>query len=138
MEGYFESMVLKRVAFFLATTTLCWTLTLDSLMRRGLPLVNRCMCHCIGESMDPLLHFDVAHALWVKMFQIFGDQQVLLISVSSLLFCWRYWLGKYRSDIWNLVPGCLMWIVQTEWNRCLFEDTENSLDHLKELSANSI
>ena len=74
MEGYFESMVLKRVAFFLATATLCWTLTLDSLMRRGLPLVNRCMCHCIGESMDHLLHFDVAHALWVKMFQIFGDQ----------------------------------------------------------------
>lgn len=73
-KGISKVMVPKWVAFFLATATLCWTLTLDSLMRRGLPLVNRCMCHCTGESMDHLLHFDVAHALWVNMFQIFGDQ----------------------------------------------------------------
>ena len=54
-------------------------------------------------------------------------------SVAGLLFCRRNWLGKYRSDIWNLVPGCLMWIVWTEQNCSLFEDIEKSLDHLKDL-----
>ena len=30
---------------------------------------------------------------------------------------------SHRSNIWNMVLGCLMWIVWMEWNSCLFEDT---------------
>ena len=30
---------------------------------------------------------------------------------------------SHRSNIWNMVLGCLMWIVWTEWNCRLFEDT---------------
>lgn len=29
--------------------------------------------------------------------------------VIDLLFGWRNWVGKRSSDIWNLVPLCLMW-----------------------------
>ena len=32
-------------------------------------------------------------------------------SAASLLFCWRNWFGKYGSDVWNMVLGCLMWII---------------------------
>ena len=48
-------------------------------------------------------------------------------SVDSLVYCWSNWLGKFNSDIWNMVPGCLMWIVWMERNRRSFEDTEKSL-----------
>ena len=51
----------------------------------------------------------------------------------GLLFCWSHWLGNRNSDIWNLISGCLMWIVQTEQNGCSFEDTEKTLVKLKDL-----
>lgn len=60
--------VTKRVAFFMCTTALCQILTLDNLMGRGLPLVNQCcMCCYNGESVDHLLHCDIAYALWINM-----------------------------------------------------------------------
>ena len=34
------------------------------------------------------------------------------------------WLGNHTSYIWNLVLGCLMWIVWLEQNRRSFKDTE--------------
>ena len=43
-------------------------------------------------------------------------------SVVDLLFCWYHWLGKHSSDIWNLVPDCLMWTIWTEQNQRSFED----------------
>ena len=51
-------------------------LTLDNLMRRGLSLVNRCYMCCFNEeSVDHLLlHYPVAHSLWVQMLQVFGIQ----------------------------------------------------------------
>ena len=42
-------------------------------------------------------------------------------------------LGNHNSNIWNLVPGCLMWNIWTEQNRRSFEDTRKSLDQLLEL-----
>ena len=53
--------------------------------------------------------------------------------VESLVFCWNFWLGKFNSDIWNMVHDCLMWIVWTERNRRSFEDTEKSLVQLQAL-----
>jgi hypothetical protein len=35
-------------------------------------------------------------------------------------------LGKHSSDIWNLVPICLLWTVWREPNRRMFEDLESS------------
>ena len=58
--------------------------------------------------------------------QAFSIQWVLPSSVVELLFCWTHWLGKHDLDIWNLIPGCLMWTVWMEGNRRSFEDSEKS------------
>ena len=67
------------------------------------------------------------------MLQAFGIHWVMLGSVLGLLSCWHQWLGNHNSDIWNLVPGCLMWIVWLEQSRRSFEDIEKTLDELKVL-----
>ena len=64
------------------------------------------------------------------MLQLFRIDWVMLGSVAELLFCWHHWLGKHNSDIWNLVPGCLMWAILIERNWRSFEDTEKSLVRL--------
>ena len=83
---------------------------LGYLMLRGRSLANQCcMCYCNEESMDHLLlHCPMAHSVWVHMLQFFEIQWVMLGSVESLVFCWSYWLGKFNSDFWKLVPSCLM------------------------------
>ena len=112
------------------------SITLDNLMLWGLPLANRCwMCCCSVESVDHLLiHCPVAYSLWVHMLQAFGIQWVMLGTVESLVSCWRNWLGKSASDIWNMVPSFLMWVVWLERNRRSFEALERTLDQLQALS----
>ena len=114
--------------------------TLDNLMLRGRILVNRCcMCHRNEETVDHLLlHGPVAHSLWVYMYQVFGIQWVMLGSVESLVYSWSNWLGKFNSDIWNMVPSYLMWIVWTERNRHSFEDTKKSLVQLQALCQKTL
>ena len=109
-------------------------------MRRGCILVNWCcMCHRNEETVDYLLlHCPVAHSLWVYIFQIFGIQWVMSGFVENLVYCWSYWRGKFNSDIWNMVPACLMWIVWTERNRHSFEDTEKSLVQLQTLCQKTL
>ena len=99
-------------------------LTLDNLILRGRPLANRCcMCCCNEESVDHLLLFyPIAHSLWTHMLRLFGIDWIMPSLVADLLFCWYHWLGKHSSDIWNLVPSCLMWTIWTEQNRHSFED----------------
>ena len=58
--------------------------------------------------------------------------------VESLVYCWSYWLGKFNSDIWNMIPGCLMWIVWMERNQCSFEDTEKSLVQFQALCQKTL
>ena len=59
--------------------------------------------------------------------QLFGIDWVMSGLIAYLLFCWYHWLGKHNSNIWNIVPGCLMWTIWTECNQCSFEDTGKSL-----------
>ena len=59
-------------------------------------------------------------------------------SFVDLLFCWYNWLGKHSSDIWNLVPGCLLWTIWTEQNRRSFEDEGNTVVQLLELSQRTL
>ena len=47
-------------------------------------------------------------------------------------------LGKFSSDIWNMVPSCLMWVVWLERNRRSFEALERTLDQLQALSQNTL
>ena len=56
------------------------------------------------------------------MIRLFEIDWVMPGLVVDLLFCWCHWLGKHSSDIWNLVPSCLMWTIWTERNRRSFED----------------
>ena len=56
-------------------------------------------------------------------------------NVDTLLFSWKNWFGKHGSNLWNMVPACLMSLVWKEWNRHTFEDMENSLDQLKTMFA---
>ena len=121
------------------TTARGQILTLDNLMLRGRTLENRCcVCCCNEESVDHLLiSCLVAHSLWMYMLWLFGIDWVMR-SVADLLFCWYHWLGKHNSNIWNLVPGCLMWNIWTEQNWCSFEDTGKSLAQLYNLCQRTL
>ena len=77
--------------------------------------------------MDHLLHCPVAHSLWVQMLQVFKTQWVMPGSVESLVFCWSNWLGNFSLDIWNMILGCLMYVVWIERNQRSFEAKEKSL-----------
>ena len=44
-------------------------------------------------------------------------------------------MGKRLSDIWNLVPLCMMWIIWREYHNHIFEDLEHSGNHLVALFA---
>ena len=103
-------------------------------MLRGRPLANRCcLCCCNVESVDHLLLFcPIAHSLWMYMLRLFGINWVMPSSVVDLLFSWYHWLGKHSSNIWDLVPGCLMWTIWTKWNRRPFEDEEKTVVQLLE------
>ena len=72
------------------------------------------------------------------MIQAFGIHWVMPGSVARLLFCWYQWLGKHSSNIWNLILGCLMWIVWLERNRRSFENKEKTLGELKVLCQRSL
>ena len=69
---------------------------------------------------------------------LFGMQWVMPKTVASLLFAWRNWLGKHFSNIWNMVPSCLMWLIWWECNTCTFEGTERPLDLLKSLLVGTL
>ena len=103
-------------------------------------MVNRCcMCGCNEESVDHLLIYcPIAHSLWVHMLQILRIQWVMPSSMESLMFCWSHWLRKFNSDKWNMIPGCLMWIVWTERNQHTFEATKKSLVQLQTLCLRTL
>ena len=124
LKGIWKVKVSKRVDFFIWTVAHGQILTLDNLMLRGRPLANRCCLCCYNvESVDHLLLFcPIALSLWMYMLRLFGINWVMSGSVMDLLFCWYHWLGKYSSDIWDLVPGCVMWTIWIERNRRSFED----------------
>ena len=115
-------------------------LTLDNLMLRSRPLANRCyMCYCNAESMDHLLFScPIAYSLWMYMIRLFGIDWVMPGSVVDLLFCWYHWLGKHNSNIWNLVPGCLMWPIWSERNRRSFEDEGKTMVQLVEFCQQTL
>ena len=102
-------------------------------MLKGRPLANwYCMCCRDRESADHLLlHCPITHSLWTFMLQAFGIHWVMPGSVAGLLSCWHQWFGKHNSNIWNLVPRCLIWIVWLERNCRSVEDKEKTLDELK-------
>ena len=67
----------------------------------------------------------------VKFFWYLGSggwyQRLLLL----FFFACRNWFGEHLSNIWNMVPTCIMWLVWQEHNTCTFENIERPLDLFK-------
>ena len=64
------------------------------------------------------------------VFITFGLSWVIPRSIPDLLFGWWNWLGKQSSQIWNLVPLCILWCIWKEWNQRTFEDLDSSSDQM--------
>ena len=124
----------SRVAFFLWTTSLGKILTVDNLRKRNIILVSWCcMCKKDGETIDHLfLHCSLAYDLWSFVFSLFGVHWVMPRKVLDLLSCWQ---GSFRreqnSEIWAVIPHCLMWCLWRERNSRIFEDGERSILDLR-------
>ena len=120
----------QRVSFFVWTTAWDRSLMGGNLRLRGVDFVEwSIMCRCCEETVDHLLlHCGKAYRLWCFVFRIFGISWVPSCTVSNFLFSWWNWLGKHSSNIWNLVPLCLMWCIWKERNRQTFEDLDRSED----------
>ena len=78
------------------------------------------------------------HTLWIYMLQVFGMYCVMLDLVVGLLCYWHQWIGNHTSNVWNLIPSCLMLIVWLEWKYYSFEDTEKMLEELFVLCQHSL
>lgn len=75
------------------------------------------MCRDNGESVDHLfLHCPMARSLWTFVFRSFDINWVLPKSVVDLMSGWWTLLGRHTSDVWNLVPPCLVWTLWQEHN----------------------
>ena len=85
-----------------------------------------------------LLHCKFAHALWSEVFLMFGVKWVMPSIVVPLLFAWRNWLGNYSSNVWNMVPVCLMWLEWKERNARTFEGIERPIELLKTSLAGTL
>ena len=66
---------------------------------------------------------------------VFGVSWVLPQTVVELLFSWWNGLGCHPSDVWNLVPLCLMWTVWKERNSRTFEDGSSTDIQLRDCFA---
>ena len=83
----------------------------------GIAFVN-----VMGRVDHLLLHCGKVFRLWSFALRSFGVSWVLPKRVIDMLASWRNWLGKRSSNVWNLVPHCMMWIIWRERNNCIFED----------------
>lgn len=119
-----------HVAFFSWTVVLGKILTIDSLRKRGLIIVDWCyMCTQSGESVDHLLlHCRLAGELWSMVFALFGVQLVMLRSVLEL-FTFAGW--DRCSVAWWIVPHCVIWCIWRERNARHFEVSKRTILELK-------
>ena len=89
--------------------------------------------------MDHLmLHCPIAVILWNLVLRPFEVKWVSLGCVMDMLFGLGNWFGKHCSDVWNLVPLCLMWTIWGEQNWCIFYDTANSESQLVDCFIKSL
>ena len=58
--------------------------------------------------------------------------------VMEMVAGWRNWFGKHYSEVWNLVPHCVMWSIWRERNSRTFEDLEHSVDQIIEFCMRSL
>uniref|UniRef100_A0A2N9G3X9 Reverse transcriptase zinc-binding domain-containing protein n=1 Tax=Fagus sylvatica TaxID=28930 RepID=A0A2N9G3X9_FAGSY len=133
-KGIWGVKVSRRVAFFVWMAAWGNILTCDNLRHRGIVVVGWCcLCRCNGEMVAHLLlHCPMVRELWSYVFWLFGVDWVISGSVLDHVAGWRNWFGKHNSEVWNLVPACVMWSLWRERNKRTFEDLELSVDKLIE------
>ena len=78
------------------------------------------------------------HTLWSEVFYLFGIQWVMPKTIVSLLSTWWNRLGIHSSNVWNMVPACLMWLTWKEHNAQTFEDNKRTVDLLKSLQTRTL
>jgi hypothetical protein len=124
----------RRACFFVWTAAWQKILTCENLRKRGYSITSWCcMCCCNGETVEHLLlHCHVAGALWNWIFEAFGIFWVMSGTVAELLHSWWNGLGRHSSDIWNLIPACLMWTIWKERNHRTFEDVSKTDNQMLE------
>ena len=139
-KGIWRTKAPRRVRFFIWLAAWNKILPCDNLSKRGYTLVSWCcMCRRNGETVGHLLiHCSVVTALWSWILEVFGIAWVLPHSVSNLLFSWWNALGRHSSDVWNLVPLCLMWTVWKDRNSRIFEDVSSTDIQLRDCLASSL
>ena len=128
-KGIWRVKAPKHVSFFIWCVAWNKILTGDNLRLRGLDFVDwYIMCPHCGETVDHLLHCEMAYWLWSFVFITFGLSWVIARSIPDLLFSQWNWLRKHSSQIWNLVPLCILWCIWQERNWQTFEDLDSSDD----------
>ena len=139
-KSIWRSKAPRRASFFIWTAAWNKVWTCDNLRKRGHFLPSWCcMCRCNGESADHLLiHCSAASVLWCWVFRAFGIQWVLPGVVADVLRCWWNGLGRHSSDVWNLVPLCVMCLIWKERNCRTFEDISSSESQLIESFATTL
>ncbi len=134
LNSTFVVLIPSKVAFFMWLATHDKNLTIDNLRRRRHYVVEWCfMCKRDSETGAHLfLHCAYAWELWSLVFCMFGIQWTMPSTVAKLLACWkRRGLTKDHNTIWNVIPGCLMWMIWREQNQRAFEDIERHAVDLK-------
>ena len=131
-KGIWRVKALRQVSFFIWCVVWNKILTGDNLRLRRLVLVDWCiMCRNCGETVDHLLLYcEMAHWLWCFALKSFGLSWVIPRLIPDLLFWLVELVGKHSSQIWNLVPLCILWCIWKERNRRTFEDLDSSIDQL--------
>jgi hypothetical protein len=74
------------------------------------------MCNKSGETLDHLLHCDVARDLWIMVFQMFGVEEWIMprwvVVLVDLLACWKRRVGWDDINIvWNVILPFLIWCI---------------------------
>ena len=130
LKGWLFSRGQQLMVRFLPWITLCfmvvlwWIVVVRVIVMRNL--------------LSPVTFLSDSSFFVEYMLRLFGIEWVMLGSIVDLLFCWYNWLGKHSSDIWNLVPSCLLWTICTERNRWLFEDEGKTMVQLLELCQRTL
>jgi hypothetical protein len=111
------------------TAALGKILTQENLRKQHVIVINRCcMCKKIKETVDHLLHYDVASVVWNSLFSRFGVSWVLSRRVIDLLGCW--WSSGISMSVvvWKMAPICIFWCLWWERNNRSFEYLERTLE----------
>jgi hypothetical protein len=95
------------------------------------------MCKKSVESIDHLLHCEIARELCTLLLNLFGVIWVMPRKVRELLVSWKGQVGCHNIlEVWRLAPLCLMWCIWSKWNAKSFKDLATLVVELKNIMFN--